>query len=138
MKKILLAVVIIGIVAACSNSKKKDNPTKDNRIYLRADTLNIAKITDTLVISENVCRGCAYEESTKFSIADSLGVVALDHMETHDNSSPDMDGGSISKSLIIVPKKTGTTTIRLYKFWEEPVTAEDSARFTTFNIEIKN
>lgn len=138
MKKILLAVVLIGIVAACSNSKKKNNPTEDNRIYLRADTLNIAKMTDTLVISENVCRGCAYEESTKFIIADSLAVVELDHIETHDNNHPDTDGGYLSKNLIIVPKKTGTTTIRLYKFWEEPFTAEDSARFTTYTIEIKN
>jgi hypothetical protein len=138
MKKILMAIVIIGIVAACSNSKKKDSPTEDNRIYLRADTLNVAKMTDTMVISGNVCRGCAYEESTKFIITDSLGVVALDHIETHDNNSPDMDGGSISKSLIIIPKKTGITTIRLYKFREEPFTAEDSARFTTYTIEIKN
>lgn len=138
MKKILPAIVIIGVVAACNNSKKKDNPTEDNRIYLRADTLNVAKMTDTMVIPENVCRGCAYEKSTEFTINDSLGIVKLDHIESYDNNPPETDGGYISTHLILVPEKPGTTTLKMYKFWEKPYTAEDSARYTSYSIQIKN
>ena len=49
-----------------------------------------------------------------------------------------MAGGSISKDLILVPLKTGTTAFKLYKFWEQVATAKDSARFTTYTVEVKN
>jgi hypothetical protein len=48
-----------------------------------------------------------------------------------------MDGGSISKDLVLVPQKTGITNMKLYKFWKEEKTAEDSSRFTTYKIEVK-
>ena len=91
-----------------------------------------------MVIYESTCRGCAYEGSTNFGISDSLGIVKLDNVITTDNSSPDMAGGSISKDLILVPLKTGTTAFKLYKFWEQVATAKDSARFTTYTVEVKN
>ena len=49
-----------------------------------------------------------------------------------------MDGGSISKTLVLVPTKIGTTTFKLYKFWKQERTAEDSARFSSYSIEVKN
>ena len=105
---------------------------------LLTDTLNVVKLSDTLVIYESTCRGCAYEGSTHFDISDSLGLVKLLNVVTIDNSSPDMAGGSISKDLILIPLKTGAATIKLYKFWEEQTTAKDSARFTSYKIEVRN
>jgi hypothetical protein len=49
-----------------------------------------------------------------------------------------MNGGSISKDLILVPLITGTTTFKLYKFWEQQHSAEDSSRFTTYTVQVKN
>lgn len=139
MKKILLAVVIISILVACNNAKKEKIPGKaEGRILLRTDTLNVVKITDTMIIYESICRGCAYEGSTEFTISDSLGIVKLDHIESHDNNPPETDGGYISTNLILVPEKPGTTTIKMYKFWEKPYTAEDSAQYTSYSIEVKN
>jgi hypothetical protein len=136
--KLTPAFVLFALLTVSCNSSKKDTEKKNNRISLRTDTLNVVKMTDTMIIYENPCRGCAYENSTNFSISESLGIVELDHIETHDNNSPEMDGGNISKNLIIVPKRTGSTIIKMYKFWEQPVTAEDSARYTTYAIEVKN
>jgi hypothetical protein len=138
MKKYLIAFLILTVLVSCNNSKKKNQATYLNkRITLHADTLNVVSITDTMVIFETVCRGCAYEASTEFSISDSLELVKLDHIESQDNNPPDTDGGYISTNLVIVPEKPGTTTIKMYKFWEKPYTAEDSAQFTSYTIEIK-
>lgn len=139
MKNSLLIVLFMAALAACSNSKKeKAETTADSRIMLRADTLNVVKLADTMIIYESTCRGCAYEQSTDFSISDSLNIVELDHVETHDNNPSNMDGGSIHKNLILVPKKAGKTIIRMYKFWGKPATAKDSANFTSYTIEVKN
>ena len=105
---------------------------------LRADTINVVKLFDTLVINESTCRGCAYEESTHFEIKDSLDIIKLLDIITTDNNPPDMDGGSISKDLILAPVKTGTTSVKLYKFWKRDLKPEDSARFTTYKIEVRN
>ena len=142
MKKLIFIPVLFFAFASCTNSKKEKEVVKatieDNRISLRSDTINLVKMTDTMVIYESTCRGCAYEGSTNFGISDSLGIVKLDNVITTDNSSPDMAGGSISKDLILVPLKTGTTAFKLYKFWEQVATAKDSARFTTYTVEVKN
>lgn len=135
MNKIFF-IVLISIVAASCNNNAKDI-IADNRIALRADTINIVKLTDTLVIYESTCRGCAYERSTNFLVEDSMNIIKLVDIITTDNSPADMDGGSISKDLILVPQKTGTTIIKLYKFWKLEKTAEDSARFTSYKIEVK-
>jgi hypothetical protein len=139
MKRVFTSVLILQAVISCGSSKKEKQETRNvNYITLRTDTLNAVNMSDTMIIFESTCRGCAYEESTEFSISDSTGIVKLDHIETHDYSRPGEDGGSISKNLIIVPKKTGRTVIKMYKFWEHPATAKDSANFTSYTIEIKN
>ncbi len=99
--------------------------------------LNDAKLTDTLVIYENVCRGCAYEESTHFEVVDSNELVKVSKIETIDNNPPDVDGGSIDKHIYLTPVKTGKTKIRFYKFDDEQPTTEDSTMFTTYDIQIK-
>lgn len=134
MKKIIF-FVFIAFIIGCTN---KNTVESDKRIMLRTDTVNAITMKDTMVIYESVCRGCAYEQSTKFSIEDTAGIVELDHIDTHDNSSSDEEGGSIGKTLVIIPKKTGSTNIKAYKFWNEPFTAEDSSHYTTYNIEVKN
>jgi hypothetical protein len=131
-KLILLCFVIVTV--RCTNNAV----INDNRIMLLADSVNSVTLKDTMVIYESVCRGCAFEQSTKFSIEDTAGVVEIAHIETHDNSSPDEDGGSIGKTIVIVPKKSGHTIFKMYKFWDEPITAKDSSNFTLYNIEVKN
>jgi hypothetical protein len=139
MKSVFITILIIPAVISCGSSKEEKQKNRDeNYIPLRTDTLNAVHMSDTMIIFESTCRGCAYEGSTEFSISDSTGTVELDHIETHDNSRPDEDGGSISKKLIIVPNKTGRTIIKMYKFWEQPATAKDSANFTSYTIEVKN
>ena len=120
---------------SCSNNPK--DIVADNRIALRTDTVNVVKLTDTLVIFESTCRGCAYERSTNFAISDSMDIIKLADIITTDSSPADMDGGSISKDLVLVPVKTGTTNIKVYKFWSPEKTAKDSANFTSYKIEVK-
>lgn len=138
MKKLLLFPVAVVFFLSCSNNKKKEPVSKNTRVALYSDIVNVAKLTDTLVIYESTCRGCAYETSTHFSISDSLGIVKLSDVITTDNNSANVDGGSISKDLILLPLRTGSTTIKLYKFWKAEETAEDSAKFTSYKIEVQN
>ena len=140
MKKLFFTLFVIMSVIGCSNNSKdivEDKKDKlDNRISLSTDTINVVKLTDTLVIYQSTCRGCAYEKSTNFGITDSMNIIKLADIVTTDNSPADMDGGSISKDLILLPEKAGTTIIKLYKFWTEEKTAKDSARFTSYKIEV--
>ena len=138
MKNLILVIVSALFILSCTNNKKEKEIENDNRIALHTDTLNVVKLTDTLVIYESTCRGCAFEGSTNFEISDSLGIIKLYDIITEDNNPSDMDGGSISKTLVLVPTKIGTTTFKLYKFWKHERTAEDSARFSTYPIEVKN
>ena len=137
MKKIFLFIVVIFFIR-CNNDKKNEALKKDKRIALRTDSINITRLTDTLVIYESTCRGCEYEGSTRFDISDSLGIIKLLDVITNDNNPVDMDGGSISKELVLVPLKIGTTSIKLYKFLSEKTTSEDSTRFKTYTIEVRN
>jgi hypothetical protein len=139
MKKIIYLLTSLIILISCKDKKNEPTIEKDNRISLRSDTLNVVKLTDTLVIYESTCRGCAYENSTAFVIKDSLDLVKLLTVETMDNSPAGMAGGSVSKHLIIVPVKTGSTTIKMYRFWEGvPVEMNDSLPFTPYQIEVRN
>ena len=131
---ILLSIFLFG----CEHLKKHfGGDNTDNKIMLKQDTVNVVTMKDSMVIYEDVCRGCAYENSTRFIIEDTAGVVALDHINTRDNNPDNVDGGNINKDLVIVPKKPGTTTIKLYKFWKEPPEASDSANFSQYKIEVR-
>ena len=138
MKKLSAFGFVVFILACCTNTKKEVIDVTDTKIPLHTDTLNVVKLTDTLVIYESTCRGCAYEMSTHFDISDSVGIIKLLHVETTDNNPPGISGGNISKDLVLVPLKTGSTTIKLYKFWKPEATATDSAGFTTYKIEVRN
>ncbi len=139
MKKIYLLPFILFFLLSCTNAKKEIVESKETKVMLRADTINVVKLTDTLVIYESTCRGCAYESSTAFAVKDSLELVKLLTVETVDNSSPDMAGGSISKNLILVPVKAGSTIVKMYKFWKGvPSSINDSLPFTSYKIEIRN
>ena len=82
MKTILLLPVIAVVLLCCTNTKKEAAVIIDSKIALRTDTINVVKLTDTLVINESTCRGCAYENSTAFAIKDSLDLVQLLTVET--------------------------------------------------------
>ncbi len=136
--KLTVLIGIITLFLSCNNNDKNAALLKDTRISLRSDTVNVVRLTDTLVIYESTCRGCAYEGSTHFAVTDSMNIIQLDKVITTDNSSPDMAGGSISKDLVLVPVKTGTTTIRLYKFWSQQTSAKDSLNFKLYTIKVLN
>ncbi len=138
MKKLFLFPAALVFLLCCTNAKKETVSVKETKVMLRTDTINIVKLTDTLIIYESTCRGCAYEKSTHFGINDSLDIIKLLNVITTDNNPADMDGGNISKDLILVPVKTGSTTIKLYKFWETDTPPEDSARFSTYKIDVRN
>lgn len=135
MNKLFFIALLSITFVSCNNNSRE--VIKDNRIALQTDTLNVVKLTDTLVIYQATCRGCAYERSTNFAISDSMNIIKLEDVITTDNSPDDMDGGSISKDLILVPVKPGITIMKLYKFWTMEKSAKDSARFTTYKIEVK-
>ena len=151
MKKLIFIPVLFFAFASCTNSKKEKEVVKatieDNRISLHSDTINVVKLTDTLVIYESTCRGCAYEGSTNFSISDSLGIVKLNNVITTDNSSPDMAGGSISKTLVLIPIKAGLTTVKMYKSYGYARAESDSinsdkaeppGNSTSYQLEVRN
>jgi hypothetical protein len=132
------ASIVLTIVAFSSCNNDKNETVADKRIVLRADTINTVKLSDTLLIYESTCRGCAYENSTDFEISDSLGIVGLNSIVTTDNNPANMDGGSISKLLVLVPLKTGRTTFKLYKFWDQERDSKDSANAISYTLEVKN
>ncbi|HAO46016.1 MAG TPA: hypothetical protein DCQ97_03765 [Chitinophagaceae bacterium] len=140
MKQVSWFTAVFIILISCNdagNSDKKEE-RKNNRVSLRSDSINVVKLTDTLVIYESICRGCVYEESVRFKIADSAAVIKLLTVNTHDNSSSDMQGGNIGKELLLVPVKAGNTRMKLYKFLSPETAHEDSARSQTYTIEVKN
>jgi len=103
--KLISFVTFILLVVACKNQKKEKQVTNNDLVIMTPDELNSAKPGDTLVIYENICRGCAYEESTHFEVTDSLGLVKLAKIETIDNTPPDVDRGSIDKHIYLLPQK---------------------------------
>ena len=135
MKKLLVLSIICAFLLSCTNNNKKD--VTDNKIALKTDITNVVKLTDTLVIYESTCRGCKYETTTSFGISDSMNMIELASIVTTDDNPTDMNGGNISKDLILVPVKTGITNIKLYKFLTLDKTAADSAHFTSYKIEVK-
>ncbi len=136
MEKLFFLFFISVTFFSCTNNNKEAVEI-DNKIALRTDTLNVVKLTDTLIIYESTCRGCKYEVSTNFTIDDSMNLIKLSDIVTTDNSPADMSGGSISKDLILVPVKPGVTIMKLYKFWTEEKTAKDSTGFASYKIEVK-
>ncbi|MBL7701431.1 MAG: hypothetical protein JNM14_04235 [Ferruginibacter sp.] len=137
MKKIMW-LFLVGMFFICCNNQSSEKVITDKRVVLRSDTLNIIKLTDTLVIHESACRGCAYEASTYFGLSDSMDIIQLLEVITKDNNSPDMQGGSISKTIVMFPAKTGKTNFKLYKFLTSNGTPQDSALFTRYNVEVIN
>ena len=138
MKILLAALIVMLFFLSCNSDEKKLQSIKDNKISLRTDTVNVVKLSDTLVINESTCRGCAYEQSTHFDISDSMKLIRLQGIVTTDKNSSDMSGGNVSKQLILLPINTGTTTIKLYKFWKQQETAKDSANAASYKLEIRN
>ena len=106
-------------------------------IVLQQNETNLVKLKDTLWIAESTCRGCAYENSTSFDVVDTAGLVKLVSIKTTDDADANTDGGSISKTLILIPTGIGTTTLKQYKYYGAQMTAQDSANFKSYLIEIK-
>ena len=119
----------------CSNQKTENN---SSYTLLHTDSLNVVKLNDTLIINEYTCRGCEYEKTMRFDIADSLDHVKLLHVITTDNNKSNTDGGSIKKDLVLIPLKAGNTSFKLFKFYGADTIHEDSLAYKTYNLEIKN
>jgi hypothetical protein len=137
MKKLFTIAVVLIILIACNNSKKEKNIPKDTKIMLRSDTINVVNMTDTMIIYESVCRGCAFENSTEFMIFDSLGIIRLADILTKDNNAANVEGGSISKTLILVPQKKGSTTFTLIRILGPHNIVADSTHIGSYTVEVK-
>lgn len=137
MKNIIL-LSVASLLLLCCNNNPAGKTRADNYIVLRTDTLNVVKLTDTLIIPESTCRGCEYEKSTHFETDDSTGTIRLKEVITEDNNPADMDGGSISKTIVLFSTKTGKQSFKLYKFWDNKPTAKDSALFKRYHVEVIN
>lgn len=127
--------ILLAVIAFSCNSSKQN---KQNKVDVKKGTMNVAKLTDTLIIHESTCRGCTYEYSTHFDVSDSLGMVKLERIVTTDNAGPDVTGGVVEKDLYLLPLKTGRTKIKVYKFYQKEPTATDSAQHTAYDINITN
>lgn len=138
MRSFWCMLVLLIAVYSCNDGRYSKTKGKDNPQVLHTDRINIVRLSDKLLIDESICRGCEYENSVRFSIRDSLEIVKLEEVITIDDSPPDMDGGYVSKEVMITPLKPGITTIRLYKILSSKTAKEDSARFKTYTIEVKN
>ena len=137
MRSFLWFMGFVVLLIGCNNIEKKDVISKDNRIVLRTDSINIVQLSDTMVIYESICRGCEYEGSVRFEINDSLGVVSLLNVITVDENPDSMAGGNVGKELVLVPVKAGITNMRMYKLLSYKTAKEDSARVRTYTIEVK-
>ncbi len=133
-----LTILLVILVTGCNNAKQETPAKQSDLVIMTPQGMNQARMNDTLVIYEKVCRGCAYEESTHFEIEDSLNLVKIVKIETIDNNSPDMDGGSIDKHIFLAPVKPGETKLKLFKFNTETPSTEDSLVFTYYKIKIIN
>jgi hypothetical protein len=141
VKKLILLLFLSTLIVSCfNNSAKKATKTEAKIVYLKTDTVNVVKITDTLVIVENTCRACPFEQSTDFVIKDSLNIIKLINIKTIDNTPKDMAGGSLNNDLIMMPIDKGYTVLKMYKFLEgKPDTITQSLPYTNiYKIEIKN
>ncbi len=135
MYKIIFSLAFIVLLVACK-SKKNTEAFKNNRIELQSDTVNVVKLTDTLQISQSACRGCADEYIPRFDISDSLNIVELLRTETVDNNPPDVDGGSLSKFIVMKPRTTGATAIKLFRFMGQINTAKDSSDYILYQVTV--
>ncbi len=136
MRTTAIILMALLLLASCSNNENREATAQNNWISLRADSINAVKLTDTLVIYESVCRGCAYEGTTRFSISDSLEIIKQADLISTDNNSPDAAGGSVSKDIVLIPVRTGFTTIKVFKILSPNTAKEDSARFVTYTIHV--
>lgn len=136
MKPFLMLTGIL-LVAGCNTGKTKTPALSSDLIIMSPLSVNTGGMDDTLVIYESVCRGCEYEESTQFVLADSMNLVRVVKTETQDHNDPDTDGGSIDKHIFLVPVKPGKTKLKLFKFNTDSRTADDSLAFTYYELEIK-
>lgn len=125
------------IFCSCKENKEPDVQAANNRVELKADTINSVQLGDTLVVYESTCRGCAFENSTHFGIEDSLGIIKLSKIITTDNNPQNLDGGNVEKDILFETVKTGKTRMKLYKFLKETATAGDSVNYTIYTIEVK-
>lgn len=130
-------IIFIVIASGCNDPGQKKPAKTSGLIIMTPLGKNLAQMNDTLVIYETVCRGCEYEKSTHFEIADSMNLVQTVKTVMLDYNAPGTEGGSIDKHIYMVPVKPGHTKIKLYKFNTETPTSEDSLTFTYYDIEIK-
>ncbi len=119
------------------NTGNTSEAGKNKWVPLRADSINVVTLADTLVIYESVCRGCAFEGTVQFGVSDSLGIVELLDVITTDNNSPESTGGSASKDILLKAVKPGNTTFKLYKILAPETAKDDSSRFVAYTVEVK-
>jgi len=109
---------------------------RKDHIVLSENGINKVSMRDSLWVEAFTCRGCAYEHSTSFDVDDPARLVKLVSIKTANDKSTNTDGGSINKTLILVPTRTGKTTLKVYRFYDTKQ-QQDSSDFKSYDIEIK-
>lgn len=138
MRSFFLLLFLLAGFITCDNGKGEPEKKKDNRVVLRTDSVNTVTLTDTMLIYESICRGCKYEGSVRFEIEDSSGGIRLLTVNTNDNNPGGMAGGNVGKELVLMPVKAGSTKMKLYKLLSPETANQDSSRYQTYTIEVKN
>lgn len=134
MKFFLFILLVSASIGTCKPKDSRFEKRYQNMKELLQDTVNVVKLSDSLIIFEGTCRGCRYEHD--FFIKDTAAIIDLVSIETRDYNPSDMDGGSMDKNIILKPLKTGKTTFKLYKFFGPERTAEDSTSATIYSVEV--
>lgn len=135
----MYSIVLLFFVFSCHENSNANKKKYNHFTELQKDSVNVVKLGDSLVIFEGTCRGCEYEESTTFEIEDPEGLMVLERVETVDYSHSNVDGGSISKTLILTSQKTGNTQLKVFKFYDpddEELKSKDALHFVSYKIKV--
>jgi hypothetical protein len=130
MKRSIQLILILFLVFSCETQDSQLKKTTGKRIILNPYYDNVAKLNDTLIISESTFRNCEYEELTDLKIEDSLNLIKLGEIVSTEHKSPNRKRTTIGKDLLLVPVEKGITTIKLYRFYKQEVFARDTGFYT--------
>jgi hypothetical protein len=140
MRNYSLFIIIFACytLLSCKNQETIKHD-KVNGITLQSDSLNIVKLTDSLVIYETLCGGCNDDTMrASFDIQDSEGLLKAQEERTVSDRRPGKEDNPVLKTFILVPLNTGSTKLSVSKYWHQPGATEDSESHKEYLIEIRN
>ncbi len=134
MRSIIILAAVAGFLSSCND---KTGAAQNNYKSLSATKINTVGMLDTMVIHEKLCRGCPAENTTDFDIRDTGNVVELFSIKTTDDHSGKEDSNHISKEIILIPLKKGSTTFKFFKTAPGISQSPGAPAFTAYKVEVK-